>query len=94
VGPRNHRTEPAFTGWEILLGVVPAGVLLWIGLYWRPSKACGRNIVMTVVLVRALSALAVVVLASMDVLPYLGQGEGPGPAVRRRICDTGRVEHG
>jgi len=60
-----------FTGWGILLGVVPMGVLLWIGLYWRPSKACGRNIVMTVVLLKALSALAVVVLASMDVLPYL-----------------------
>lgn len=60
-----------FTGWGILLGVIFIGVLLWIGLYWRPSKAYGRNVVMTVVLVKAMSALAAVVLAAMDVLPYL-----------------------
>jgi type II secretory pathway component PulF len=61
-----------FTGWGILLGLLFMGVLLWIGLYWRPSKACGRNVVMTVVLLKAVSALAVVLLAAMDVLPYLG----------------------
>ncbi len=55
-----------FTGWGMLLGVLPVGVLLWIGLYWRPSKAYGRNVAMTVVLVKAMSILAAVVPRSSD----------------------------
>jgi|WetSurMetagenome_2_1015567.scaffolds.fasta_scaffold23862_5 hypothetical protein len=60
-----------FTGWGVLLGLPFFAALAWLGLFWKPQRAYGRNLVITVVLAKAVGAVAFVVLATLDVLPYI-----------------------
>jgi hypothetical protein len=60
-----------FTGWGVLFSLPFFVALLWLGLFWKPQRAYGRNFVLTVVLVKAVGAGAFVLLATLDVLPYV-----------------------
>lgn len=63
-----------FTGWGILLGVAFIALLVWVGLFLQPQKAYGRNLVITMVLAKAVGIVMFVLLATMDVLPFLATG--------------------
>ena len=60
-----------FTGWGVIFGLLFVGVLIWLGLFWRPQRAFGRNLVITIVLAKAVGALVFSLLAVLDVLPFV-----------------------
>jgi hypothetical protein len=60
-----------FTGWGIIAGLLGIGFLFWLGLFCQPQKAYGRNIVITVVLAKAIGVMVFMVMAALDVLPFI-----------------------
>jgi len=62
-----------FTGWGLLLGVAFIVLLVWLGLFWKPQRAYGRDLVITVVLAKALGTLTFVIVATLDVLPFMAR---------------------
>jgi type II secretory pathway component PulF len=60
-----------FTGWGVLFGLAFIAGLAWLGLFWRPQKSLGRNLVITVALAKAVGAMVFALLAALDVLPYI-----------------------
>ena len=60
-----------FTGWGVIAGLLLIGFLLWLGLFCQPQKAYGRNIVMTIVLAKAIGIMIFIVQAVHDVLPFM-----------------------
>jgi len=60
-----------FTGWGVIVGLLGIGFLFWLGLFCQPQKAYGRNIVITVVLAKAIGVMVFMVMAVLDVLPFI-----------------------
>ena len=60
-----------FTGWGIIWGLLGISFLIGVGLYYQPQKGYGKNIVITLVLLKAISVMSFILFAMKDAVPYM-----------------------